>query len=118
MQSFLIRERVVKTTREDDSEHIAQHAAVSNKLPSAVPPPWLVGISHPRKIRKRGRWVVRFVTTTLAQPTSALIAPPAMPRTITTDIAACNNMSILAARVSGNASVGLNAKFVVKAINR
>jgi hypothetical protein len=53
-----------------------------------------------------------------ALPTSALIAPPAMPVTITTDMADCTNMSILAVRVSGNASVGLNAKLVVKPMNR
>jgi bifunctional non-homologous end joining protein LigD len=51
-------------------------------------------------------------------PTIALIAPPAMPVTVTTDTAPCNNMSILAVRVSGNASVGLNAKLVVKPMNK
>jgi len=47
-----------------------------------------------------------------------LIAPDAIAKTITTDIAACSNMSILAVRVSGSASAGLNAKLVVKARNK
>ena len=46
------------------------------------------------------------------------MAPAAMPVMITTDMAACTNMSILAVRVSGNASVGLNAKLVVKPMNK
>ena len=47
-----------------------------------------------------------------------LIALPAIPVSVTTEMAACSSISILARRVSGSASVGLNAKLVVKATNR
>jgi len=46
-----------------------------------------------------------------------LIALPAIPVNVTTEIVDCRSMSILALRVGGSISVGLNAKLVVKAIN-
>ena len=46
------------------------------------------------------------------------IALPAIAVNVTTEIVACSSMSILARFVSGAASVGLNAKLVVKARKR
>src|SRR5664279_1387683 len=46
-----------------------------------------------------------------------LIALPAIPVSVTTEIVDCRSMSILALRVKGSVSVGLNAKLVVKATN-
>ena len=51
-------------------------------------------------------------------PARILIALPATPVRVTTDMAACSCISILARRVSGRVSVGLNAKLVVKATNK
>ena len=51
-------------------------------------------------------------------PARILIAAPAMPVSVTTEMAACAIISIFAVRVSGNVSVRLNAKLVVKAMNR
>ena len=46
------------------------------------------------------------------------MALPAIPVNVITETVDCSNMSILATRVRGNASVGLNAKLVVKAMKR
>jgi hypothetical protein len=51
-------------------------------------------------------------------PARMLIALPPTTVRVTTDVAACNSISILARRVSGRVSVGLNAKLVVKATNK
>jgi hypothetical protein len=51
-------------------------------------------------------------------PARTLIALPAIAVSVTTEMPACSIMSILALRVSGSASVGLNAKLVVNATNR
>ena len=99
----------------------------TKKLPSRLAMPGLLVLqchNHPALTNPLARSLRVPITTDPRHvsrhpfPTSALIAPAAMPMTITTDMPPCNNMSILAVRVSGNASVGLNAKFVVKPMNR
>ena len=44
-----------------------------------------------------------------------MIALPAMPVRVMIEMVDCNSISILARRVRGSVSVGLNAKLVVKA---
>ena len=51
-------------------------------------------------------------------PPRILIALPAIPVNETTEMAAWSNINILARRVSGGVSVGLNARLVVNAMNR
>ena len=65
--------------------------------------------------RAAGRNACNFDQLLLAR---MLIALPAIPVNVITETVDCRSMSILALRVRGSVSVGLNAKLVVKATNR
>jgi len=71
---------------------------------------------HALSIIDRGR--ASAIQLGYLPPARMLIALPAIAVNVTTEIAACSIISILARRVSGSVSVGLNAKLVVNATNR